>query len=106
MRMGTDLHRADSDSGELPDGWEARHGLDPRSEIDAASDADGDGLWARTEYRVRSNPTLSDTDANGVGDGEDDTDGDRVPNGAEQGIPGLDPVAPDSDADGTTDGAA
>ena len=104
-RLGTDPRRSDSDGDEIPDGWEVRHGLDPADQVDGQTDADGDGLWNRTEYRVRSNPRAIDTDANGRPDGLDDTDGDLVPNGVEQSLPGLDPTAADSNADGRPDGA-
>ena len=104
-RMGTDPRRSDSDGDELPDGWEARHGLNPADAVDAGNDADGDGLWNRTEYRVHSNPRAIDTDANGQPDNLDDTDGDLVPNGVEQSLPGLDPASPDSNNDGQADGA-
>ena len=34
----------DSDYDGLPDAWEIAHGLDPANPLDAALDADGDGL--------------------------------------------------------------
>ena len=104
-RLGTDAFRRDSDGDELPDGWETRHGLNPNSIGDAAGDSDGDGLRNRTEFRVRSNPRLADTDANGRPDGEDDTDGDGLPNGVEQDLVTADPVNADTNQDGTGDGA-
>jgi hypothetical protein len=103
-RLGTNMRAVDSDGDGLPDGWEANHRLNPVNESDARGDADGDGLWNTTEYKVRSNPRVADTDANGRPDGADDTDGDRVPNGVEQKLPGFDPTKADSNGDGRSDG--
>src|SRR5687767_15113069 len=55
-RIGTDPGHADTDGDALPDAWEEQYGLDPTSPGDADSDADGDGLMNRTEFRVQSNP--------------------------------------------------
>ena len=104
-RMGTDAHRRDSDGDDLPDGWEAKHGLNPTSVADADADSDGDGLRNRTEFRVKSDPRTTDTDANGRPDGEDDTDGDGLPNGVEDDLSAADPILTDSDKDGVDDGA-
>ena len=105
-RLGTDALRRDSDGDALPDGWEARNGLNPTSVVGADDDADGDGLRNRTEYRVKSDPRVPDTDANGRPDGDDDTDGDGLPNGVEDDMPTSDPAKTDTNKDGVTDGAS
>ena len=48
---------ADDDGDGMPNGWEIRHGLDPRNAADAAMDADGDGLSNLHEYRLGRTPT-------------------------------------------------
>lgn len=104
QRLGTDALRRDSDGDELPDGWEARHGLNPTSIADGDGDTDGDGLRNRTEFRVKSDPRAPDTDANGRPDGTDDTDGDGLSNGVEDDMPGANPAAADTNDDGVGDG--
>ena len=96
-KLGTDALSRDTDGDALPDGWEARNGLNPTDLQDADSDTDGDGLRARTEFRVKSNPRAPDTDANGRPDGEDDTDGDGMSNGAEDDHPTANPTVADAD---------
>lgn len=46
----------DSDGDLLPDGWEARNGLDPMNPNDASEDSDGDGVSNAQEYAGGSNP--------------------------------------------------
>ena len=51
------------------------------------------------------NPDQTDTDNDGEGDASDlDDDYDGLPDSIEAGIPGLDPLNPDSDGDGINDG--
>jgi hypothetical protein len=60
----------------LPDGWEARHGLDPCVPDTAASltwDGDGDGLGLFDEFRCGTDPGGPDTDGDGVTDGDEMT---------------------------------
>jgi len=50
----------DSDSDGMPDGWEVRYGLNPRSASDALIDLDGDGLGNADEFYAGTNPTVAD----------------------------------------------
>ena len=68
----------DADDDFLPDVWEAQYGLNPADNgaIDPVKqgergDFDGDGLTNREEYLLGTNPTDSDTDGDGVSDGEE-----------------------------------
>jgi hypothetical protein len=71
----------------------------------AAADRDGDGLRDDFEKRFGvTSPTEADTDKDGVVDGAEDSDGDRLANHAEQRF-GLDPRKADTDGDGRLDGA-
>ena len=104
QRIGTDPRAADSDGDALPDAWEEQYGLDPTSPADADVDEDADGLLNRAEYRVSSNPRALDTNQDGRPDGEDDADGDALPNEVEQTLPGTDPANADTNGDGVPDG--
>ncbi|MFC7141106.1 hypothetical protein ACFQMA_14880 [Halosimplex aquaticum] len=77
-------------------------------------DSDGDGLddaAERDEYGT--DPTVADTDEDGLSDGRElelgtdpaaaDTDGDGLPDGREREL-GTDPAATDTDGDGLSDG--
>ena len=69
------------------------------------ADVDGDGLRSVDETNVfATNPTLADTDGNGVADGQEDPDGDALRNRDEVAA-GTNPFAVDSDGDGLKDGA-
>lgn len=46
----------DADGDELPDDWEAAHGLDSTDPADARADSDGDGLTNRQENTAGTNP--------------------------------------------------
>lgn len=52
---GTDPGNPDTDGDGIPDGFEARNGLDPRID-DASADADGDGLKDLYEYFAKADP--------------------------------------------------
>ncbi|CAA9568098.1 MAG: hypothetical protein AVDCRST_MAG87-2132 [uncultured Thermomicrobiales bacterium] len=82
--------------------------------VDAAGDPDGDGLTSAREAELGTDPSLADTDDDGINDGEEintyntdplnlDTDGDLFYDGGEL-IRGTDPLAIDSDGDDLTDG--
>ncbi len=53
--IGTSDGNVDSDDDGMPDGWEARHSLDPLAD-DSALDADNDSVTNLEEYLGRSDP--------------------------------------------------
>ena len=65
----------DTDGDQMPDAWEAAHGLDLQDRRDAASDVDGDGLAALVEFRARTDPLLADSDGDGFDDGAESRSG-------------------------------
>jgi hypothetical protein len=87
---------ADTDLDGLPDAFEELHALSVGID-DAAGDPDGDGLPNAGEFSYRTDPDDSDTDDDGV------SDGDEVIVGF-NGI-ATDPRNPDTDGDGLSDGA-
>lgn len=89
---------ADADQDGVPDYLEAVFGSDP-----SLTDTDGDGLSDYQElYLLQTDPTLPDTDGNGVLDGDEDSDGDGLSNFQELEL-GTDPQSRDSDGDGWSD---
>jgi Bacterial TSP3 repeat len=74
----------DTDGDGLPDTWELRYGLNPDNAGDATADSDGDGLDNLTELRIRTRPNGTDSDNNGIKDGDEDSDGDGAVNLSEQ----------------------
>lgn len=53
----------DRDGDGMPNGWEIRHGLDPRDSSDANRDADNDGLTNLREYRLGRSPRVGSRSA-------------------------------------------
>ncbi|NOY81957.1 MAG: S8 family serine peptidase, partial [Kiritimatiellaeota bacterium] len=78
-------------------------GPQPNPDYGIALDPDQDGLENVAEYMVLTNPQDSDTDNDGIPDGQEDYDGDSLSNAQEQAI-GSDPTDVDTDDDGLTDG--
>jgi len=103
----------DYDGDEMLDIWETSVGLDPFDPNDAKQDPDKDGLDNSGEYKNGSDPNNSDSDDDGLLDGEEvnsigsdpgnpDTDGDQIDDFWED-FYGLNPFDP-SDADKDSDG--
>jgi hypothetical protein len=89
----------DSDGDGLPDWYELLIGTNKYN-----PDTDGDGLPDGYEvFVLGTDPLLSDSDWNGVSDGDEDFDGDGLTNYQEY-LYGTDPFNPDTDGDGLTDG--
>jgi len=87
----------DIDGDGMPTWWELKYGLNPNSAADANGDLDNDGLWNIDEYKKGTNPTVPDTDGDGL------RDGDEVYGlGANQGFI-TDPTKADTDGDGFAD---
>ena len=64
----------DTDGDGLDDGWEVGYGLDPLStsgDDGAEGDPDGDTLRNLKEYEYSTNPTIPDTDGDGLSDAEE-----------------------------------
>jgi hypothetical protein len=116
----TDPKLADSDGDGAGDGTELAAGTNPndpasRPEDGIDLDPDKDGLIDEEELQIGTDPTKFDTDADGLGDGDEfvtyksdplraDTDGDGLSDGAEVNKHRTDPLAKDSDRDGFDDG--
>ncbi len=66
-----DNETTDTDSDEIPDGWELNYGLDPGNADDAWQDLDSDGLTNLREYQLGTTPIDADSDGDGLIDGED-----------------------------------
>ncbi|RJP58647.1 MAG: hypothetical protein C4541_07540 [Candidatus Auribacter fodinae] len=117
----TDPVNPDTDSDGLPDKWEHDYGLDPTSSTGingAEGDFDNDGLSNENELSILTAPNDSDSDDDGLSDGDEvliyqtqpktaDTDGDTLSDGEEAyyGTDGFrtDPRKQDSDNDGVND---
>lgn len=103
---------ADTDEGGIRDGDEIADGTDPLDPADDA-DQDRDGLSDDRERELGTDPTLADSDGDGLDDYEEvviygsdpldaDTDGDGLDDG-EDVAAGGDPTRQDSDGDGLLD---
>lgn len=104
---------SDSDGDGMDDAWEIMYFGDLSR--DGSADGDFDSLSDFDEYNLGTNPTLPDTDSDGLLDGDEvnfigtdplnsDTDGDGLTDGDEFPIYATDPLLPDSDGDGLNDG--
>ena len=106
----TDPNSNDSDGDLLLDAWEINNSLDPTDPTDDNGDfgdPDSDGLDNFGEQDEMTNPQISDTDGDGLLDG-DEFYGDQNPwnEGVNTGAPGeyTSPILADSDGDGIGDG--
>ncbi|CAM4172870.1 M4 family metallopeptidase [Pseudoalteromonas byunsanensis] len=107
----------DADNDLMDDNWEQLYGLNPTDPNDAQTDLDNDGLNNLKEYELETNPTLADTDEDGLTDYDEfhshqtnptsaDSDSDQMPDGWEVNY-GLDPnSAADAELDLDGDGAS
>jgi hypothetical protein len=104
----------DQDGDTLPRWWETLYGLSDTNAADASGDLDADGLDNAAEYAHQSDPTLADTDGDGLTDNQEvvtwstdparaDTDGDGLRDGEEVLTHHTNPRNADSDGDGFTD---
>ncbi len=111
---GLTLERIDDEDGDLlPDDWELS--VFGNLDQEPQGDPDSDGLNTGAEYIRGTNPLLSDSDGDGLNDGDEvavhgtdpltaDTDGDGLDDGAEINTYGTNPLLLDTDADGLSDG--
>ena len=104
----------DADADGMPAWWEELYGLSDTDSSDAMIDSDLDGVLNLDEYREGIDPTLSDTDGDGLGDyvelnihnsipANPDTDGDRLSDGDEVLVHGTSPLMSDTDGDQFSD---
>ncbi|MGB4573855.1 MAG: hypothetical protein WBI79_02525, partial [Kiritimatiellia bacterium] len=103
---GTSASTRDSDGDGLPDSWKIANGLDPYDRTGkngVNGDPDADGLSNLNEYLLGYDPWNPDTNGNGILDGDEDFDGDGLPNIYEQDISGTRLDMVDTDDDGLTD---
>ncbi len=105
----------DSDDDGLLDGFEVTYGFNPLVAGEQGQNPDADGLTNLQEQTAGTNPILSDTDGDGLSDGDElnshgtnpllvDTDGDLLSDGDEVMSFGTSPTAADTDGDGLRDG--
>jgi hypothetical protein len=98
----------------IPDSWKIAHGFSLTDPGVASADPDNDGLTNLQEYQLGTDPNNSDTDGDGLSDGDEvnkyhtdplnpDTDGDGLSDGQEVKL-GTNPLNPDTDGDGIPDG--
>lgn len=88
----------DSDNDELGDYFEKLYNTDINNE-----DSDGDGLKDGEEvFLTVTDPSLKDTDGNGIDDGDEDSDEDGLTDKEEM-YYGTNPILKDSEGDGLTD---
>lgn len=95
--MQVDLNDDDGDG--LWNYLETYFGTDPQN-----IDTDGDGLSDYVEiYTLGYNPLSTDSDDNGISDGDEDKDGDGLSNSYECSVLNTSPIFTDSDHDGLQD---
>jgi len=103
------LASGDWDNDGLPDAWEHTYGSwryaagQNVRQPDAHLDADADELPSIWEYKLTLNPLSSDSDRDGISDGDEDADGDGLSNKQEIAL-GSSPLDMDTDQDGYHDG--
>ncbi|WP_415923228.1 hypothetical protein [Steroidobacter sp.] len=104
----------DQDNDTLPRWWEQLYGLSDANAADALGDLDGDGVSNADEFAHHSNPSVVDTDGDGLTDQQEivtystnparaDSDSDGLNDYDEVVTHQSDPWDTDSDDDGYTD---
>ena len=120
--IGTNPKNSDSDGDNLGDGWEVKYkdtpGVNPRlraNDTELSYDTDGDGLDLKGEGKAKADPTLKDTDGDGLNDSYEvltlmssptlkDTDGDGLNDSYEVLTLMTNATLKDTDGDGLNDG--
>jgi hypothetical protein len=74
----------DSDHDGMPNRWERAQGLNP-DKANANANPDHDGLVNLGEYTFGTDPLESDSDDDGIDDGDDDANDDGIADGDEDG---------------------
>jgi hypothetical protein len=104
----------DQDNDQIDRWYEQRYGLSDANAADATQNPDADGVNNRVEFQNLTDPTVADTDGDGLNDGAEintyltdptraDSDGDGLNDQAEVVTHGSDPWDGDSDDDGYDD---
>lgn len=92
----------DTDGDGMPDGFEDFYSLDPLVN-DADLDSDSDLLTNLAEFEYGSDPSVADTDLDGLpNESDDDDDGDGLTDAEEVAL-GTNPLLVDTDGDGSPD---
>ncbi|MGC3980188.1 MAG: hypothetical protein QM808_02920 [Steroidobacteraceae bacterium] len=110
----TKLAFSDQDQDSMPKWWEQLYGFSDSNAADALTDLDGDGVSNAAEYLHNSNPTLVDSDADGLTDYQEivtystnpaaaDSDGDDLNDKEEVITYHTNPWNKDTDGDGYND---
>ena len=89
----------DKDSDQIPDNWEALHGLDFDDPNDAAYDPDEDDYTNLMEFLAGTDPYDPDSDDDGISDGDEDVIQNQLLDTGE-----THALWPDTDGDGINDG--
>src|SRR5690606_24645767 len=90
----------DDDGDGMPNWFEDLYDLDRENASDAGLDGDGDTLTNLQEFQRGTNPTLADTDGDGLSDAVETNTGVW----ASATDTGTDPLRADTDGDGLSDG--
>ena len=105
----------DNDNDGMSDFWEQIYGLDDNDPADAATDLDSDELTNLQEYQLGTLPNNSDSDGDGLTDGDEvnthttdpslsDTDADDLDDNLEINTYNTNPNLSDTESDGMPDG--
>jgi outer membrane protein assembly factor BamB len=108
------LYLSDNDDDGIAKWWEDKFSLNDDDASDALLDIDQDGLSNLQEFELNTNPTIADSDADGVNDGDEvntyqsdplatDSDNDGLTDGEEVNTYSTNPILTDTDDDGLND---